>query len=77
MTDQSKPAAEQLDLSGVTWKASTFSGPDNETIEVGRHGENWLVRNSADPDGTVLVFTPAEWKAFVLGAKAGEFDFAT
>jgi hypothetical protein len=24
----------------------------------------------------MLVFTPAEWRAFVAGAKAGEFDLA-
>lgn len=33
-----------------------------------------LVRDSKDPDGAVLTFTPAEWAAFLLGAKAGEFD---
>lgn len=74
MPEQVKPTADQLDLSGVTWRMSSFSGSSNESIEVGRLGENWLVRNSSDPEGTVLVFTPAEWRAFVLGAKAGEFD---
>lgn len=32
------------------------------------------VRDSKNPDGPVLTFTPAEWTAFVAGAKAGEFD---
>jgi hypothetical protein len=32
------------------------------------------MRNSAHPEGPVLVFTPAEWDAFILGAKDGEFD---
>jgi len=32
------------------------------------------MRNSAHPEGPVLVFTPSEWDAFVEGAKAGEFD---
>lgn len=32
------------------------------------------VRDSKDPDGPVLSFTAAEWGAFVLGAKDGEFD---
>ncbi len=32
------------------------------------------MRNGADPDGPVLVFTQAEWDAFVEGAKDGEFD---
>lgn len=32
------------------------------------------VRDSKDPQGPVLTYTPAEWTAFVLGAKDGEFD---
>jgi hypothetical protein len=73
MTDQPKPAAADLDLSGVTWRASS-SGGGEDAIEVARHDDLILVRKSGDPDGTILVFTPAEWRAFVLGAKDGEFD---
>jgi hypothetical protein len=32
------------------------------------------VRDSKDPDGPVLEFTPLEWLCFLAGAKAGEFD---
>jgi hypothetical protein len=32
------------------------------------------VRNSRDPHGPALVYTPAEIAAFLTGAKAGEFD---
>jgi Domain of unknown function (DUF397) len=32
------------------------------------------VRDSKDPAGGVLVFTRAEWLAFLGGAKDGEFD---
>jgi hypothetical protein len=34
----------------------------------------YVMRNSADPDGPKLYFTEAEWEAFVLGVKDGEFD---
>ncbi len=30
--------------------------------------------DAADPDGGKLYFTEAEWEAFVLGVKDGEFD---
>jgi hypothetical protein len=30
--------------------------------------------DQSDPDGPVLVFTAAEWEAFLAGARAGEFD---
>jgi hypothetical protein len=32
------------------------------------------VRHSKQPGGAILLYTPAEWRAFVAGAKAGEFD---
>ena len=34
----------------------------------------YLMRDSKNPDGPVLAFTPAEWDAFILGVKDGEFD---
>ncbi|HLI39744.1 MAG TPA: DUF397 domain-containing protein [Streptosporangiaceae bacterium] len=34
----------------------------------------YVMRNSKDPDGPALYFTEAEWEAFVLGVKDGEFD---
>lgn len=33
-----------------------------------------LVRDSKNRGGGVLVFTPAEWDAFVGGVRDGEFD---
>jgi hypothetical protein len=32
------------------------------------------VRDSKDPDGPALIFTPDEWHAFAAGMKDGEFD---
>jgi Domain of unknown function (DUF397) len=36
-----------------------------------------VVRDSKNPDGPALTFTPDEWAAFVAGAKNGEFDRLT
>ncbi len=33
------------------------------------------MRNGGDKDGVILVFTQAEWDAFVAGALDGEFDY--
>lgn len=33
-----------------------------------------LVRDSTDPDGGVLAFSPEQWAAFVAGVRDGEFD---
>lgn len=32
------------------------------------------VRDSKDPAGPALVFTPHEWACFLAGARDGEFD---
>jgi hypothetical protein len=34
----------------------------------------YVMFDAADPDGNKLYFTEAEWEAFVLGVKDGEFD---
>jgi Domain of unknown function (DUF397) len=34
----------------------------------------YVMYNAARPDGDKLYFTQAEWEAFVLGVKDGEFD---
>lgn len=37
-------------------------------------GKLYLMRDGGDPEGPVLAFTAAEWEAFVLGVRDGEFD---
>ena len=57
------------------WKKSTRSGGNGgQCVEVRRHDGEIQVRDSKDLGGPVLTFTSAEWKAFVGGAKNGEFD---
>lgn len=33
-----------------------------------------VLRDSKEPDGPMLVYSPDEWLAFLDGAKKGEFD---
>jgi Domain of unknown function (DUF397) len=56
----------------LTWRKSSFSA--NSCVEVARLPSGVAVRDSKDPDGPLLYYTGAEWKAFVLGARNGEFD---
>jgi hypothetical protein len=44
-------------------------------VEVaGLPGRTIGLRDSKDPNGPVLRFTPDEWQAFLGGARNGEFD---
>ncbi|MBG0821147.1 DUF397 domain-containing protein [Planomonospora sp. ID91781] len=65
-----------MDLSAAVWrKSSRSSGNGGQCVEVADNLPGVVaVRDSKDPDGPKLLFTPAEWKAFVGGVKAGEFD---
>jgi hypothetical protein len=65
----------RLDLDGARWLKSKRSGTGGDNcVEVAFVGEAIAVRDSQNPAGPALIFTPAEWDAFVGGAKDGEFD---
>ena len=53
---------------------ATASGPQGNCVEAGLFGETVVVRNSKHPDGLRLLFSKAEWSAFLAGAQGGEFD---
>jgi len=57
------------------WTKSSFSFSNGNCVEVARlPGGGIGVRDSKDPQGPVLHFTSDEWKAFIGGARNGEFD---
>jgi hypothetical protein len=63
------------DFAGATWRKSSRSGPYSDNcVEVAFVGNGIAVRDSKNPAGAVLSFSPDEWQAFVGGTKNGEFD---
>jgi hypothetical protein len=65
----------RVNLARAVWRRSTRSGPYSDNcVEVAFVDGAIAMRDSKNPNGTVLIFTPAEWDAFVEGAKDGEFD---
>lgn len=56
------------------WRKSTRSDQGN-CVEVAFAADGTVgVRDSKNPTGPVLQFTPAEWDAFTGGVRDGEFD---
>ncbi|MER5436516.1 DUF397 domain-containing protein [Streptomyces sp. NPDC002588] len=63
-----------LDISGVAWECAPGTEEHEERVEIAQlPGGAVAMRSSLDPE-TVLRYTEAEWRAFVLGARDGEFD---
>ncbi|MFI6321328.1 DUF397 domain-containing protein [Nonomuraea sp. NPDC050556] len=58
----------------AVWRKSSFSSNTGECIEVADlPGGAIGIRDSKDAEGGILVFTAAEWRAFVAGVRNGEF----
>lgn len=63
------------DLRHADWRKSTSSANGSTCVEVaGNLPGVVLIRDSKDPEGPVLVFSPDEWQAFTAGVRDGEFD---
>ncbi|HEY4850964.1 MAG TPA: DUF397 domain-containing protein [Streptosporangiaceae bacterium] len=65
-----------MDLSRAEWRKASYSSSNGGTcVEVARNLPGVVaVRDSKDPEGPVLAFSFAEWRAFAAGLKAGQFD---
>lgn len=59
----------------LTWHKSSYSSAQGNCVEVADLDDGGrAVRDSKDPSGPALWFTPPEWAAFTAGVRDGEFD---
>lgn len=57
------------------WIKASRSNNQGQCVEVARLADGRIgVRDSKDSEGPVLVFSEAEWSAFLDGAQRREFD---
>jgi uncharacterized protein DUF397 len=61
-------------LRGLAWRKAQRSVGNGACVELAPFEGMVAMRDSKDPEGPVLIYTPDEWHAFLHGAKAGEFD---
>ncbi|HEY0639735.1 MAG TPA: DUF397 domain-containing protein [Pseudonocardiaceae bacterium] len=55
-------------------RSSCCQGANSTCVEVALGADVVALRDSKDQAGAVLVFSPAEWRAFLGGVRRGEFD---
>jgi hypothetical protein len=59
----------------LNWKKSIYSFSNGNCTEVRETEDGHVqVRDSKNPDGPVLTFTPVGWDTFLRGVRLGEFD---
>jgi hypothetical protein len=56
------------------WRKAKSSVGNGACVELASMDGMVAIRDSKDPAGPVLRYTPAEWRAFLDGAKKAEFD---
>ncbi|GGK54094.1 DUF397 domain-containing protein [Nocardia camponoti] len=66
-------AKRDIDTSEAVWRRAGDTGVGSVEVAMLADGHVGL-RDSRDPDGPVLIFTPSEWVAFTAGVNDGEFD---
>lgn len=64
-----------VDLTNAAWRKSARSGANNNCVEVaGNLSDAVAVRDSKRPGVGSLVFSRAEWAAFVTAVRADQLD---
>ena len=71
---QKRIRLSSTERSSFVWRKAQRSTNNGSCIEVASAVGKIALRDSKDPNGPILVYTPDEWSAFLDGAKKGEFD---
>ncbi|MGW4772857.1 DUF397 domain-containing protein [Nocardia sp. NPDC004278] len=66
-----------IDLSGAAWFKSSRSASQDTCVEIAHlNGGMVGVRDSKNPTGPALVFSPAEWDVFTAGLQSRRLELS-
>lgn len=73
-TKTGKITMTDAEIAGLSWSKAQFSNINGACVEIASAPGKIAIRDSKDPGGPVLIYTPIEFRAFLDGARNGEFD---
>lgn len=62
------------EIAGLAWTKAQLSNINGACVEIASTPGKVAIRDSKDPSGPILVYTEIEFRAFLDGARNGEFD---
>lgn len=67
-------ALSQDDLLRPNWRKAKRSMSNGNCVEVALAPGTVAIRDSKDPDGPVLRYSPDSWRSFLCAARTGAYD---
>jgi len=59
----------------LQWYKSSFSSANGQCCMCARLDDGGMaIKDSKNPDDSILIFSRSEWQAFIGGVKLSEFD---